>query len=406
MTGSDTTAALKDRVRARIAELMPELGDLSDDIFAHPEIRFEEHHAAAAISEVLRRHEIAVDNGVAGLPTAFVARVPGHHSGQRVGILAEYDALPEIGHACGHNLIGTAAVGAFLALASVADELDGAVTLFGSPAEEGGAGKVIMLENDVFDGVSAAMMTHPIHTRSSVDTPFLASGSVILQFHGKPSHAAAAPEQGINALDALVMTYVGVNGLRQRVPKDIVISSIITNGGSAVNVIPDFAEIRYSVRADKWRRVETVIEQVVKVAEGSAAAIGATVTAVRGRPSGRPQFPYSSEDKQNDALKKIFRQNLDAVGVAHTPFVPEMGKGSTDFANLSREIPGMHLMLELDGTEGHAPHTVEFARAAGSEHGKRWLRQAAEIMALSAIDILNTPGALDDVRDSLVAASE
>jgi amidohydrolase len=406
MTGSDATAALKARVRARIDELMPELGELSDDIFAHPEIRFEEFHASAAITEMLKRHEIDVDNGVANLPTAFVARVPGHQSGQRVGILAEYDALPEIGHACGHNLIGTAAVGAFLALASVADELDGAVTLFGSPAEEGGAGKVIMLENDVFDGVGAAMMTHPIHTSSSVDTPFLAAGSVVLQFHGKPSHAAAAPEQGINALDALVMTYVGVNGLRQRVPKDLVISSIITNGGSAVNVIPDFAEIRYSVRADKWQRVETVIEQVVKVAEGCAAAIGATVTAQRGRPSGRPQFPYSSEDKQNDALKKIFRQNLDAVGVPHVPYSPEMGKGSTDFANLSQEIPGMHLMLELDGTEGHAPHTVEFARAAGSDGGKRWLRQAAEIMALSAIDILNTEGALDEVRQSFVAASE
>ncbi|HEX3722986.1 MAG TPA: amidohydrolase [Nitrolancea sp.] len=404
MTGTDASAALKDRVRARIAELMPELGELSDDIFAHPEIRFEEHHAAAAISDVLRRHQMDVDNGVAGLPTAFVARVPGHQSGQRVGILAEYDALPEIGHACGHNLIGTAAVGAFLALASFADELDGAVTLFGSPAEEGGAGKVIMLENDVFDGVGAAMMTHPIHTKSSVDTPFLAAGSVVLQFHGKPSHAAAAPEQGINALDALVMTYVGVNGLRQRVPKDVVISSIITNGGSAVNVIPDFAEIRYGARADKWERAAAIIEQIVQVAEGCAAAIGATVTAVRGRQSGRPQFQFATEDKQNDALKDIFRRNLDEVGVNYVPYSPEMGKGSTDFANLSQEIPGMHLMLELDGTDGHAPHTVEFARAAGSESGKRWLQQAAEVMALSAIDILNSEGALEEVREAFVAA--
>lgn len=386
MSASDVSA-LKARVRARIDELMPELGELSDDIFAHPEIRFEEEHAAAAISAVLKRHQMEVENGVADLPTAFVARIPGHQSGQRVGILAEYDALPEIGHACGHNLIGTAAIGAFLSLASVADQLDGAVTLFGSPAEEGGAGKVIMLENDVFDGVAAAMMTHPIHTKSSVDTPFLAAGSVVLQFHGKPSHAAAAPEQGISALDALVMTYVGVNGLRQRVPKDVVISSIITNGGAALNVIPDFAEIRYGARADKWQRAEAVIEQIVRVAEGAAAAIGGTVTAVRGRPSGRPQFEFSTEDKQNEALKTIFRQNLDEAGVDYVPYSPEMGKGSTDFANLSQEIPGMHLMLELDGTNGHAPHTVEFAQAAGSEHGKRWLRQAAEVMAFSAIDI-------------------
>ena len=405
MSSGEETKALKKRIQARIEELMPELSELSDDIFAHPEIRFQEHHAVEAITDVLRRHEVDVDLGIADLPTAFVARVPGHQSGQRVGILAEYDALPEIGHACGHNLIGTAAVGAFLALATVADELDGAVTLFGSPAEEGGAGKVIMLENDVFDGVGAAMMTHPIHTGSNVDTPFLAAGSVVFQFHGKPSHAAAAPEQGINAVDALVMTYVGVNGLRQRVPKDIVISSIITNGGSAVNVIPDFAEIRYGVRADQWQRVETVIEQVIRVAEGSAAAIGATVTVLKGRQNARPQFPYATEDKQNDALKRIFRENLDQAGVAHVPYSPEMGKGSTDFANLSQEIPGMHLMLNLEGTNGHAPHTVEFAQAAGSEHGRRWLREAATVMAFSAVDILNTSGALEEVRESFAPTS-
>ncbi len=406
MTETDGAKTLKDRIQARIDDLMPELGALSDDIFAHPEIRFEEHHAVEAITAVLRNHDIEVDVGVANLPTAFVARVPGHQSGQRVGILAEYDALPEIGHACGHNLIGTASVGAFLALASVADELDGAVTLFGSPAEEGGAGKVIMLENDVFDGIGAAMMTHPFHTGTTVDTPFLAAGSVVFQFHGKPSHAAAAPEQGINAVDALVMTYVGINGLRQRLPKDVVISAMITHGGSAVNVIPDFAEIRYSARADKWKRVESVIEQISRVAEGSAAAIGATVTVVKGRPTDRPQFPFATEDKQNDALKTIFRQNLDAAGVKHVPYSPEMGKGSTDFANLSQEIPGMHLMLELDGTEGHAPHTVEFAQAAGSEHGRRWLRQAATVMAFSAVDILNNEGALEEVRESFAAADD
>jgi metal-dependent amidase/aminoacylase/carboxypeptidase family protein len=173
-----------------------------------------------------------------------------------------------------------------------------------------------------------------------------------------------------------------------------------------VNVIPDYAEIRYGARADKWERAAAVIEQIVKVAEGCAAAIGATVTAVRGRPSGRPQFQFATEDKQNDALKQIFRRNLDEVGVSHVPYSPEMGKGSTDFANLSQEIPGMHLMLELDGTNGHAPHTVEFAQAAGSEHGKRWLQQAAEVMALSAIDILNAEGALDDVREAFVAAGQ
>lgn len=388
--------ALKERVRARLDALLPELTALSDDIFAHPELRFEEHHAAAAIGALLSRHGVEVQSGVAGLETAFVADVPGARRGPRVGILAEYDALPEIGHACGHNLIGTAAVGAFLALASVAEELDGSVTLYGTPAEEGGAGKVIMLENDVFDGLDAVMMTHPMHNATTVDAPFLASGALTLRFHGKPSHAAAAPTEGINALDALVMTYVGVNGLRQRLPKDINIAGIITHGGAAVNVIPDFAELVYSVRAEKWQRAEETIAQITRLAEGSAAAVGATVEAINQK-SERTEFPYYTEEKQNETLKAVFRQNLDALGLPHVPYDPSLGTGSTDFANLSQEVPGLHLMLRLDGTD-RPPHTVEFAQAAGSEHGHRWLREAAAVMAFSAIDILNGDGVLDAVR--------
>jgi len=389
---------LKARVRRRVDELMPELGALSDDIFAHPELRFQEHHAVEAIARLLRAHGIDVEVGAAGLPTAFVATLPGHRSGSRVGILAEYDALPEIGHACGHNLIGTSAIGAFLALAAVADELQGSVVLYGTPAEEGGAGKVVMLEHDTFDGLDVAMMTHPFHLATAVDTPFLASGMLTLQFHGRPSHAAAAPTEGINALDALVMTYVGVNGLRQRVPKDINIAGIITHGGAAANVIPDFAELVYVVRAEKWQRAQQVMEQVARVAEGAAAAVGATVDVVN-RKSDLAQFPFYTEEKQNAALQRIFRDNLDVAGISHQPYTPDMGQGSTDFANLSQEIPGMHLMLRLDGTD-RPPHTAEFARAAGSEHGRKWLREAASVMAMSAVDVLNDEGALEEVRSA------
>lgn len=391
-----STDDLKARVRTRVDELMPELAALSDDIFAHPELRFQEHHAVEAITRSLRAHGVEVEVGVAGLPTAFVATLPGHRSGARVGILAEYDALPELGHACGHNLIGTSAVGAFLALAAVADDLDGSVVLYGTPAEEGGAGKVVMLEHDVFDGLDVAMMTHPFHLATAVDTPFLASGMLTLQFHGRPSHAAAAPTEGINALDALVMTYVGVNGLRQRVPKDINIAGIITHGGAAANVIPDFAEMVYVVRAGQWQRARQVMEQVVRVAEGAAAAVGATVEAIS-RKSDLAQFPFYTEEKQNSSLQQVFRANLDATGIPHQPYSPDMGQGSTDFANLSQEIPGMHLMLRLDGTD-RPPHTVEFARAAGSEHGRAWLRQAASVMAMSAVDVLNGEGVLEEVR--------
>jgi amidohydrolase len=395
---------LKKRVEQRLDELMPELIELSDDIFAHPEIKFEEHHAKKVITELLEKHGMDVEHGVANLPTAFTASIPGHKSNPRVGILSEYDALPEIGHACGHNLIGTSGVGAFLALASIADDLDGSVALYGTPGEEGGGGKVTMLEADTFDGLDTVMMTHPTHTPSMVDTPFLASTGLTLKFHGKPSHAAAAPEHGINAVDALVNTYVAVNGMRQRMPNDVNICGIIRHGGSAGNVIPDYAELFYVVRADTWQKAQDAVDKIVQIAEGSSAAIGATVENEMMK-SQYAKFQFYTEDKQNDALKDVFRDNLKALNIEVADWNKGMGAGSTDFANVSKEIPGMHLMLKLDGTSS-PPHTREFAEAAGSEHGRKWLREAILAMAYSAIDVLNGDETLKRIQQDFSTAAD
>jgi amidohydrolase len=397
------TQALKKKVEASVDELFPELAAISDDIFENPEIKFEEFHACKVITELLERHGMQVERETAGLPTAFAAHIPGHQRAPRVGILSEYDALPGIGHACGHNIIGTSGVGAFLALASIADELNGSVSLYGTPAEEGGGGKVTMLEQDTFDGLDAVIMSHPSNGMTSVDTPFLASTAVFLTFHGKPSHAAAAPTEGINALDAAVMTYVAVNGLRQRLPKDINIAGIFTHGGDAVNVIPDRAQLHYNIRGEVWQNAEQALEQVIRVANGAAEAIGATVE-VEVKKNPFAEFQFYTEYKQNTALQDIFRRNLESLGIEVTEWAPSMGTGSTDFANVSMEIPGMHLMLKLDGVE-RPPHTVEFAEAAGSEHGKKWLRQAILTMAFSTIDILNGDGTLESIKQDFKAAS-
>jgi amidohydrolase len=395
---------LKKKVEQRVDELMPELGELSDDIFAHPELKFEEHHAKKVITDLLDKHGMEVDRDVANLPTAFAAYVPGHKSNPRVGILSEYDALPELGHACGHNLISTSGVGAFLVLASIADELNGSVALYGTPGEEGGGGKVTMLEADTFDGLDTVMMTHPVHKVSMVDTPFLASTGLTLKFHGKPSHAAAAPTEGINAVDALVNTYVAVNGMRQRMTNDINICGIIRHGGSAANVIPDYAELFYIVRAEKWQRAKETVDTLIQIAEGSAAAIGATVESEMMK-NQHAEFQFYTEDKQNDELKNVFRENLKSLGVEVTTWNKDMGIGSTDFANLSMEVPGMHLMLKLDGTE-RPPHTTEFAAAAGSEHGRKWLREAILAMAYSTVDVLNGDQTLERVKKDFAAAAE
>jgi amidohydrolase len=395
---------LKKKVEQRLDEIMPELEGLSDDIFAHPELKFEEHHAKEAITTLLEKHGFEVEHNTANLPTAFSAFVPGHKSNPRVGILSEYDALPEIGHACGHNLIGTSGVGAFMVLASIADELDGSVALYGTPGEEGGGGKVTMLEADTFDGLDTVMMTHPIHTDSMVDTPFLASTGLTLKFHGKPSHAAAAPEHGINAVDALVNTYVAVNGMRQRMPNDVNICGIIRHGGAAGNIIPDYAELFYVVRADTWHKTKDAVDTIVQIAEGSSAAIGATLESEMMK-NQHAEFQFYTEDKQNEALKDVFRSNLEALGVTVTPWTKDMGVGSTDFANVSYEIPGMHLMLKLDGTDS-PPHTREFAVAAGSEHGRKWLREAILAMAFSTIDVLNGENTLKGVQEDFAAAAD
>lgn len=395
---------LKKKVEKRLDEIFPELEALSDDIFAHPELKFEEHHAKKVITELLDRHNMEVDRDVANLPTAFAAYVPGHKSNPRVGVLSEYDALPEIGHACGHNLIATSGVGAFLALASVADELNGSVSLYGTPGEEGGGGKIAMLESDTFDGLDTVMMTHPFHNASMVDTPFLASTGLTLKFHGRPSHAAAAPTEGINAVDALVNTYVAVNGMRQRMPNDVNICGIITHGGSAGNVIPDYAELFYVVRAESWKKTQEAVDTMIQIAEGSATAIGAAVETVMMK-NDHAEFQFYTEDKQNDELKHVFRDNLESLDVEVTPWSKEFGIGSTDFANVSYEIPGMHLMLKLDGTD-RPPHTTEFATAAGSEHGRKWLREAILAMAFSAIDVLNGDQTLERVQRSFAEAAD
>lgn len=392
---------LKKKVEQRLDEIMPELIELSDDIFAHPELRFEEHHAKKVITELLEQHGMDVDHGVANLPTAFAAHVPGHKSSPRIGILSEYDALPEIGHACGHNLIGTSGVGAFLVLASVADELNGSVALYGTPGEEGGGGKITMLEADTFDTLDTVIMTHPFHKESMVDTPFLASTGLTLKFHGKPSHAAAAPEHGINAVDALVNTYVAVNGMRQRMPSDVNICGIITSGGSAANVIPDYAELFYIVRADNWHKAQDAVDTIIQIAEGSSAAIGASVESEMMK-NQHAEFQFYTETKHNPVLEDVFRENLEEIGVNVVPWSKDMGIGSTDFANVSYEIPGMHLMLKLDGTDS-PPHTREFAEAAGSEHGRKWLREAILAMAFSAIDILHKEDTLDRVKKEFAA---
>lgn len=266
--------ALKERTITIIDSMRDDFIRISSTIQANPEIAFQEFKSAALLCGALESHGFAVERGAGGLETAFIAEVTEKKEGPTIAILAEYYALPELGHACGHNIIGTSAIAAGIALSKIIKDLPGRVVVIGTPAEEGGGGKVILLQNGVFEGVDAAMMVHPAG-RTMVDRGSLASMRLTIEFKGKASHAAAAPEDGINALEAVILTFNNVNALRLHLKSDARVHGIITNDGSAENVIPEFASAIFSIRAASQAYAQEVLERVIQCAQVAGIATGA-----------------------------------------------------------------------------------------------------------------------------------
>ncbi|NJN84226.1 MAG: M20 family metallopeptidase, partial [Caldilineaceae bacterium] len=243
---------------------------VSQTIHANPEVAFEEFASMALLADLAESHGFEVTRGVAGLETAFVATSLGEAPGPTLAFIAEYDALPGLGHACGHNIIGTAATGAALAIQSVRAEIPGVIKLIGTPAEERGGGKVIMVERGIFDDVDASMMIHP-GAKAMTTRGTLASNKVRFEFFGKAAHAAVAPDRGINALDACILTFNNINALRQHLTDDVRIHGIITHGGVAANIVPEYAAAEFSVRATTSEASFDVLQKVMRCAEAGAA---------------------------------------------------------------------------------------------------------------------------------------
>jgi len=364
-----------------------ELIALARRIHAHPEIAFQEVQSSQWLCETLERHGFAVERGVADLPTAFRAEVGGSGAGPAVAFLAEYDALPEIGHACGHNLICTAPLGAGIGLAAVAGQLSGKVVVLGTPAEEGGGGKVLMLQRGAFGGIDAAMMFPPASYTLST-RPSLASRRLKVKFLGRAAHAAAAPEEGVNALDALVQMFVNIGLLRQQLREDIRIHGIITYGGAAPNIIPDRAEATFSVRAADGETAAQTLERVLNCGRAAATATGATVEF-------ETKKGYEAM-KPNRRLAAAFEQHLETLAwsLDQAPERPKMG--STDMGDVSQVMPAIHPYLTIG--KDIAGHTVEFREAALTEQGFQAMLTASKAMALTGLDVLTKPAFLEEVR--------
>ena len=307
-----------------------ELASLSRDIHAHPELAYEERHAVAAISAVLERAGHRVERGIGGLETAFRARV-GPADGPAVALLAEYDALPEVGHGCGHNLIAISNVGAYLIAAASAARLEVGVELIGTPAEENGGGKIELLRKGIFDRIVAALSSHPAGQGGwSVSGTGLGVVGKRVTFTGVASHAGSAPEKGRNALNAVIRFFVGIDGWRQQLETDSRVHGYISDGGKAMNVVPARAEAIFGLRAKERRTLDGMVERFGEIAKGAALLTGTKVEIAE-------YLPYYEPVKANLALGDVITEELRRLGV--TPERGVLVTASTDLGNVSSKVP-------------------------------------------------------------------
>ncbi|TDC89616.1 M20 family peptidase [Saccharopolyspora aridisoli] len=388
--------ALLAEVERWVTEHGGDLLGLSHDLHADPEEAYAEHRSVARAAELLRNFGHDVEVGVGGLSTALRTGVGA--DGPHVAVLAEYDALPGIGHGCGHNIICSAGVGGFLAAATAVGRTGGRVSLFGTPAEEGGGGKEHLARAGVFDDVDAVVMLHPF-SHDIATHPFLGRRQVEVVFHGVAAHASAQPFMGRNALDAVVATYQGVAAMRQHMPSTDRIHGVITDGGKRPNVVPDRAAALFYVRSAEPGSLQDLAQRVESIAHGAAAMTGCGVELHWDR------NPAYLPIRHNDALAARWARHQARRGRTSLPrgIVPDYLTGSTDLGNLSFRMPAIHPMIGL-GDANLSLHTEGFAAAAGSAAGDAAVIDGAIGLALTTVDYI-TDGALRDaVRDEFDAA--
>jgi amidohydrolase len=365
-----------------------DIAALARKIHAHPELRFEEHKASAWLSDFVSARGHSVERGIASMPTAFRARA-GRKGGPSIAILAEYDALPGVGHACGHNLIAAGGAGAFIAASTVAEMLGGEVVLLGTPAEEGGGGKIEMLKAGVFDGIAAAMMFHPFD-RDLIAHPTLASLWLTFEFRGYPTHAAVAPHDGRSALTACMDTFRLVDGQRVHFRDGVRVHGYVTDGGQAVNIIAESAACEISVRAREGTELERVRGIVERCARAAAMASDVEVTA-------RVRHGYR-DMVNNMSLARRFGAQLEALGRKPRERDETVGCGSTDMGDVSHVVPSIHPWLAIVEQGAALCHEHRFAQAAATDVGTQTALVAAKALARTAADFLADAHLRDAVR--------
>ncbi|CAG7628552.1 M20 family metallopeptidase [Paenibacillus allorhizosphaerae] len=381
---------MKQHIASAIDRQADNFTAISRYIGENPELGNEEWKASARLTDELRSQGFEVQTPVLGLPTAFFGTYRSAKPGPTVAFLCEYDALPELGHACGHHLICVMGLAAAVGLKAVIDELGGTIRVYGTPAEETRGAKVTMAAAGLFDDVDFALMAHPYHMYEKSGES-LAMDAIQFEYFGKAAHAAASPHEGINALDAVLLLFQSINALRQQLESHTRIHGIITEGGKAPNIIPDYAVAQFYIRSATRPYTDETVQKVLRCAEGAALQTGSTLRT--------SNYEYSYDELiTNETLSDLFTRNLGILGVPEDEIAYGKDHGSVDLGNVSRHCPAIHPYVKVID-ETHLLHTKEFRDLAMQPRAFEGMLLGAKALAYTACDALSDPAALQAVRD-------
>ncbi|WP_010098180.1 M20 family metallopeptidase [Ornithinibacillus scapharcae] len=379
---------MKEKLKIELSSIQPELWKIVNQMFENPELGDQEFESMKLLTSLLTEHSFQVETGIVGRETAFKAEFDSGNPGPKIAYLAEYDALPGVGHGCGHNLIGTMSIGAGIILSKIIQHTGGSVVVLGTPAEETNGAKVAMSEQGVFQDIDVAMILHP-SDQSYVSGDSLAMDAIQFAYTGKASHAAASPEEGINALDSVIQLFNGINALREHLPSDVRIHGVISEGGKAANVVPDYAVGQFYIRAKKRAYLDEVVEKVKNIAKGAACMTSATLD--------MSNYELSYDEMiTNQVLSDAFTKNLQQT--SNLPVLPaKQSYGSIDMGNVSQIVPAIHPYIGLN-KPGLVAHTRDFADQTITNDGLEALKSGVLALASTGYDILSDKQLLESIQ--------